>query len=218
MATDAPMPTAIDPILPLTQWVSPAFPVGAFSYSHGLEAAIDQGHVRDAATLSQWLEDVLAHGTGRTDAIVIRVAASGRVQDAHQDALARATAQERVTETLAMGRAFCAQLRDVWGYQIDDLAYPAAFGFAVSQIAAPQQIAIQLYLQAFTGNLIAAAQRLMPLGQTDAQRILRDLSQLCQRVATQTEGADLDDIASVCLAADLAALTHETQTIRIFRT
>lgn len=212
MVTDAPMPTATS--VTLAQWLSPGFPVGAFAYSHGLESAVG-AEVTSAADLQAWLEDLLAQGTGWTDAVVIRNAC---LPEAAEEARARYSSAERVQEAETLGAAFAGQMRAVWDMDVPDLPYAVAFGRAVAHHDLPVEEAIAMYLHAFAANLIAAAQRLMPLGQTEAQVILRALQSLCQRVAAQSARATFDDISTACFAADIAAMTHETQTARMFRT
>ncbi|MFS4437985.1 urease accessory protein UreF [Paracoccaceae bacterium GXU_MW_L88] len=211
------MPIATDATLLLAQWLSPAFPVGAFSYSHGLEVAIAQGDVVDAGSLDIWLTDILRHGGGWIDAVLIRAAMSDPIAAA-EEARARSGAKERLFETEQLGAAFCAQLRNVWGLDLPDCPYPVAFGIGVAELDLPPTQAISMYLHAFAGNLISAAQRLMPLGQTDAQAMLNRLAQICQSLAKESEGTTLDDIATACFAGDIAAMRHETLSPRIFRT
>ena len=223
MATVGRIPMRIDAIpgdaiLLLTQWVSPAFPVGAFAYSSGLEAAISDGWV-DPETLAPWLEDLLSDGPGRSDAIAIRAAAmADNPTDIDRQVRAFAASRERLLEMDAQGAAFCAQLRATWTIETPDLTYPVAFGHGVRAMNLPVDLAVRMYLQVWGSTLIAAAQRLMPLGQTDGQRILATLAPLCHRIADETRNATLADMTSQCLAADIAAMRHETMQPRIFRT
>ena len=204
--------------LTLMQWLSPAFPVGAFAYSHGLEQVIADGTVRDAQTLRQWLSDLLTHGSGRADAILLAVAYS--TEDPSEiDATARAFAAsaERLMETDLQGGAFCDTVRAVWGLPLQGLTYPVAVGCAARAIGIPLAWTLPLYLQAFAGNLISAAQRTLPLGQTDGQRVLAGLSNTISSVAKDNKGASLDHLSSTSFAADIASMRHETQQPRIFR-
>lgn len=212
MVMVAPMPTATS--ITLVQWLSPGFPVGAFAYSHGLEAAVGS-EVKCAVSLQAWLEDLLTYGAGWTDAVLIRNAS---LPDAAEQARARCSSAERLQETETLGAAFAKQMRTVWGMELPDLPYAVAFGRAVKLQALHIEEAIVLYLHAFVANLLSAAQRLMPIGQTDAQVILLALQPLCQRIAAQSFGARFEDIFTNCFAADIAAMTHETQTARMFRT
>lgn len=218
ISTNTAMPT--DPaLLTLAQWLSPAYPVGAFAYSHGLEQSITAGHVTDAAGLQGWVADVLRFGGGRNDALLL--AAAYRAEDpAPIDATARALAasRERLLETEAQGAAFARTTRDTWGLELPDLCYPVAVGRAAALIGLPLTDTSALYLQAFASTLTSVGQRLIPIGQTQAQRAIRDLAPLCLEIAEETQQGDLDHLSSTAFLADIAAMRHETQETRIFRT
>ncbi len=206
-------------LLTLTQWLSPAYPVGGFAYSHGLETAVRQGWVTDAATLEAWLGDVLADGSGKADALWIWLARRGDQQDADLDALARAwqPARERLRESERQGAAFAQVTAEVWSLDLPPMLLPVALGAAARQMDMDAEAVAALYLQAFTGNLVSAAQRLMPLGQTTAQGVLARLSPLCAEVAARTGGMSLDDMASNAFLSDIAAMKHETLEPRLFQ-
>jgi urease accessory protein len=208
-----------DPALTLMQWLSPAFPVGAFAYSHGLEQAISDGSVHDAATLYDWISAIVSHGSGRADAILL--AAAYRADDpVHMDACARAFAAsaERLKETDLQGAAFCDTARAVWGLDIAGLTYPVAIGAAARLMSVPLARTLPLYLHAFASNLVSVTQRALPLGQTDGQQVLARLAPALSETAVQAENATLDDLTSTSFAADIAAMRHETLQPRIFRT
>ena len=205
--------------LTLMQWLSPAFPVGAFAYSHGLEQVIADGAVADAQDLQDWLEAVLEHGSGQADAVLLAVA--HQTEDpARVDAAARAFAAsaERLQETTLQGAAFCDTVRAVWALELDGLTYPVAVGAAARAMGIPLAQTLSLYLHAFASNLVSVAQRAMPLGQTDGQRVLATLAPVIQRTAHAAATATLDDLTSSSFAADIAAMRHETLQPRIFRT
>ncbi|MEL7127248.1 MAG: urease accessory protein UreF [Pseudomonadota bacterium] len=205
--------------LTLMQWLSPAFPVGAFAYSHGLEQVIADGVVTNADTLQDWLQALLEQGSGRADAVLL-AAAYGTDDLAHVDASARAFAAgaERLKETSLQGAAFCDTARAVWGLEIDALTYPVAVGAAARAMQIPLHDTLPLYLHAFASNLVSVAQRAMPLGQTDGQRVLSALAPLIDTTAKAAQTATLDDLTSASFAADIAAMRHETLQPRIFRT
>lgn len=216
----APMPT--DPkLLILTQWLSPAYPTGGFAWSHGLEAAIHAGWVRDAGLLEEWLEDLLTNGSGRSDAIFIALAApcgsTKALRALDQTARAFCPSSERLRESARQGAAFARVTREVWALDLPDCLLPVALGRAAHLMALPAPDVTALYLQNFTSNLIAAAQRLMPLGQTDGQAILARLAPLCASVAAETENASEDDLCSSCFLSDIAAMKHETLEPRLFQ-
>lgn len=223
MDTDAPMATLTDSqILTLAQWLSPAFPVGAFAYSHGLEAAVDFGWVRDAAGFEAWLLDVLDCGAGRSDTLFLAAAYHAQDTDtvSEIDASARAFAAsfERLLEAEAQGAVFCRLMAAVWGTQPNHLLYPVALGAAAGAEGLPLALTSKMYLQAFASNLIATGQRLLPLGQTEGQAILRRLGELCAAIAEDTADGDLTALTSTAYLSDIAAMRHETQYSRIFRT
>lgn len=225
MGMGARMAMPIDPgdhIAVLTQWLSPAYPVGGYSYSHGLEWAVEAGQVHDRATLSDWLETVLCHGTGRCDALVLAAAHRAPDRDAvtRIDATARAFAgtQERLNETLWQGAAFGDVTRDVYGLDLGNWAYPVAVGHAAAQVGLDRGLSARMYLQAMLCTLAGAGMRLSVVGQTAGQGIIRDLLAVCGAVAQGTDHGDLDDLAGTALMAEIAAMKHETQYSRIFRT
>lgn len=206
-------------LLTLSQWLSPAFPVGAYTYSHGLEAAFEAGWVTDATSLQDWLSDLLTHGSMRSDAIFLAAAYHGDTPLADLDVMACAFASsaERLLETQAQGRAFCQTIVAIWGDDLAGLTYPVALGRAAASQGVPLDLTLTLYLQAFLSNLIAAAQRLGPIGQTEGQRILHNLTQLIAETADTARAGDLTMLSSATFLSDIAAMRHETQYSRIFR-
>lgn len=227
MATAAPTATStatppmpIDPrLLTLTQWLSPAYPVGAFAWSHGLESAVRQGWVTDEVSLQSWLTDILAEGSGKADALWIRLAWQGDRSVAELDALARAwqPSRERLREAERQGTAFVQVTADVWDLDLPPMLLPVALGEAARQMDMSVEPVAALYLQSFAGNLVSAAQRLMPLGQTAAQGVLARLAPLCAELAAGTEGLTLEDMASCAYLSDVASMKHETLEPRLFQ-
>lgn len=210
-----------DARLTLMQWFSPSFPVGAFAYSHGLEYAIDQGQIATPETLSLWLEDIVAQGSGRNDVILLRAAYAADADGlAALDATARAFAasRERLTETLDQGIAFARTVDQVWATDVGPLCYPVAVGRAARLHMLPLDETAEFYLHAFVSNLVLAAVRLVPLGQTEGQAVLAALAPLIRDTAHAALEQSLDDLASNCFALDIAAMQHETQYSKVFRT
>ncbi|WP_234899363.1 urease accessory protein UreF [Ruegeria lacuscaerulensis] len=222
MATAGPMATPTDAdILTLTQWLSPTYPVGGFAYSHGLEWAIESGSVSSAAETEEWIADVIQHGSGRADCIFLAAAHAGSADaTAEIDRMARAfcPSSERLMETRLLGEAFSTVTAEVWSVDLPSLTYPVALGYAAKLNGLPLPLTAQMYLQAFMSNLVACAMRLVPLGQTEGQRLIRDLTPLCQHVATDALDATLDDLTSTAFLSDIASMKHETQYSRMFRT
>ncbi|MEL7115109.1 MAG: urease accessory UreF family protein [Pseudomonadota bacterium] len=212
------MPT--DPrLLTLAQWLSPAYPVGAFAYSHGLETAITDGAVTDKASLQDWITDILQHGGGYNDALFL--AAAYHADDPlpiNATARAFAASRERVLETETQGAAFAEITRNVWAIDLPTLCYPVAVGRAARLTDLPLTDTTALFLQAFVGTLASVGQRLIPIGQTDAQRLVHSLAPLCVQLAANTQDGDLDRLSSTAFLSDIAAMRHETQSTRIFRT
>lgn len=210
-----------DPSLTLAQWLSPAYPVGAFTYSHGLEALVDDGTVQDAASFSDWLADTLRHGAGHNDIILLAAAyhAESEAELAKVDNFARALAPsaERLLETDQQGAAFARTVSAIHAIDICALTYPVAVGRAARLQALPLQDTARFFLHAFAANLTSAATRLVPLGQTEAQSALTALTPLCQSIADQAITEPLDATASTTFASDIASMLHETQYSRLFR-
>jgi urease accessory protein len=210
-------------------WCSPAFPVGAFSHSHGLEWSVETGDIGDAASLSAWIEDLLAHGAGWSDAVFLAYAhraANDPVALAAvaQHASAFMPALERQTEALAQGAAFARAIEAAWpaiAAALPDAArlpYAVAVGAACGAAGIGLSAALVAYLQAFAGMLVSAAVRLVPLGQSDGLRVLAGLEPLVHRIAGEAERAPLETIGGAAFRADIAAMAHETQYTRLFRT
>ena len=173
----------------------------------------------DAASLQDYLETLLTHGSGRADAVLL---AAGYTTDdtARVDATARAFAAsaERLKETDLQGAAFCDTARSVWGVDLKGLTYPVAVGAAARAMDIPLAETLPLYLHAFASNLVSVAQRALPLGQTDGQRVLATLAPVIAQTARDAETTPLDALTSPSFAADIAAMRHETLQPRIFRT
>lgn len=210
----------------LLTWLSPAFPTGAYAYSHGLEWAVEAGDITDEATAASWIADILTHGPGRSDAILLRHAHRADTLRAlaavAELAAAAQPGAERRTETLAQGSAF-ALAGAVWGAPLlqalpGAVAYPVAVGALAAAHGVAEADAVTGMLHAFTANLVSAAVRLVPLGQTAGLRILASLAPRLAAIAADTAQAGLDDIGGACFRSDIAAMRHETQTTRLFRT
>jgi urease accessory protein len=213
-------------------WLSPAYPVGGFSYSHGLEWTVEAGKVRDAATLGDWIEDILRHGSGLSDAIFLAAAWQAvsarderRLIEAAELAAAFAPSVERRLETLAQGTAFLTATQAVWPSQavaqlaaLDvEIAYPVAVGACAAAHGLPIAPTVQAFVQAFAANLASAGVRLIPLGQTDGLRVLARLEPLIPLLVAGAIDAGLDQIGGAGILADIASMRHETQYTRLFR-
>jgi len=217
----------------LMTWLSPAFPVGAFSYSSGIEWAVEAGDITDAASLRDWLASMLADGPGFCDGVFL--AQAHRAASTHDDAGLRDIAElaaafvpsrERQLETSSQGRAFIEIARSAWNCDgLDDMiahcngamVYPVAVGIVSSAHKIPLAPTLHAFFHALTSNWISAGARLVPLGQTDSQRVLAWLEPVVVATSKRALEASLDDLGSATFRADLAGMRHETQYTRLFR-
>jgi len=242
MATDA------SRLLLLLNWMSPTFPVGGFAYSHGLEWAIEKGVVTDAASLREWIGELLIHGSGWNDAVLFSACWDESDFESLNDlALALCASEERYLETATLGRAFASAASTFnrhpsgsWGPlnhcrtepaqgmpafagmtdNGDDtaIAYPVAAGWACREAGIARNDAILAWLQQFAASQVSVAVRLVPLGQTKGLEVLRDMMPIIASVAECAVRASLDDLGSAAIGAEIAAMKHETLETRIFRT
>lgn len=216
--------------LPLFAWLSPSFPVGAYAYSHGLEWAVEDGDVVDEASLLDWLTDTLRHGAGRNDAILLAHAHRALNDRAalaavNELALALAPSQELRLETAQQGRSFLDAALAAWprpelakaAEHIGEIAYPVAVGLAAAAHRIPLAATLPAFVLAFAQNLVSAAIRSAPIGQTAGMRVVTALTRLVQDIAAEAEALTLDDIGSATFRADLGSFRHETQYTRLFR-
>jgi urease accessory protein len=210
-------------LLRLMTWLSPAFPTGAFAYSHGLEWAVESGDVCNETSLAAWLTDIIINGTGRSDTILLRhghraAAKPATLSDIADLAYASAASRERQSESLDQGRAFMLAAA-AWGVPDapERIPYPVAVGAVAGAHGIPENAIATAFLQAFIANLISAAVRLVPLGQTAGLRVLAGLEPTILRTAEETKDATLDDLGGCAFRSDLAAMRHETQYTRLFR-
>jgi urease accessory protein len=217
----------------LMTWLSPAYPVGGFSYSSGIEWAVEAGDITDAASLRDWLTAMLGEGSGFCDAVFLAQAhraATARVDSELREiaelAAAFVPSRERQLETTTQGRAFIEIARTAWaGEDLDRMVaacggvivYPVAVGLVSAAHAIPVAPTMHAFLHALVSNWISAGARLVPLGQTDSQRILASLEGEVVLTAKRALEASLDDLGSATFRADLASLRHEIQYTRLFR-
>ena len=217
----------------LMTWLSPAYPVGAFSYSSGIERAVEAGDINDAETLRRWLEVMLRAGAGLSDGIflshayrAVTGADDGALVEVAELAAAFVPTRERFHETTAMGRAFLevtqaawpcptfAMLQRLW---TGPVAYPIAVAAACAGHGVPLGAALRAFLSAVSSNWVSAGIRLIPLGHTDGQKILASLLPRIQDLAHEAGRATLSDLGGAAFRSDIAAMRHETQYSRLFR-
>ncbi|MEM9437136.1 MAG: urease accessory UreF family protein [Pseudomonadota bacterium] len=202
-------------LLTLTQWLSPAFPLGSFAYSHGLETAISDGKITNAASLEAWLRVVLTQGSGWNDAVLLCAAQRG--EDVCQLARALAGSRERLEETNAQGKAFALTLRAI-GPDIDVAPLPVAVGLACRGFKTEPHVIAGIYLQSFISNLVQCAVRFVPLGQSDGQAVLSRLAGDIATTAERASQASIEELGSGAFFSDLSAMRHEAQEARVFKT
>ena len=206
-------------LITVMQWLSPAFPIGGFAYSHGLEWAINKGYVSNREELQKWISDLLEYGSLKNDAILIKLVLQGSdPKEINELALALCSASERLSETQLQGGAFCKIMREVWSLEIDDLTLPIALALAAKNENIDQNLVVPAYLHSFCSNLISVAMRLIPIGQTDGQKTLRELSPLISDSVRAVAKSDKDDLGSACFLSDVSAMQHEYLQPRVFKT
>lgn len=224
----------------LMSWLSPSFPVGAYSYSHGIEYAYEAGDVVDLLSLQIWIEGILMFGSGRTDAILFRAGWEAVTQKdeallkwAIETAATLRATKEMALENSAQGAAFVQTLKNSWPYagldQLDQLqselirptSYPVAVGVASALSEIELEKALGAYQHAFISNLVSAGVRMIPLGQTAGQQIISALEGPVISSAYSIATKPLDDlqanIGSAAVMVDWSSMKHETQYTRIFR-
>src|SRR4029077_8146988 len=217
-------------------WLSPAFPTGSYSYSHGIEWAVEAGHIHDRKSLVDWLEADLCYGSGRNEAIFFIEAWRGAKENecekllkiAELAAAFRGTS-EFALETSQQAASCLATLRRVWpdplletlSELLSELRISPVLSVVLGVRAAKQDIpatlALPAFLQSYLANLITAGVRLVPLGQTDGQLAIAELEPAVLALAAQAQQATIDDLGSVGFMVDLASASHETQYTRLFR-
>jgi len=223
-------------LIRLQSWLSPAFPSGSYSYSHGLEAAVESTQIHDRQSLVDWLDADLRYGTARNDAIFFveawRCAVDNRharlVEIAELSAAFRGTS-EFALEASQQGTSCLATLREVWPDRALDSFWerlrlrriqpviPVVVAVRSAAEGVPVEVALRAFLHGFVSNLVTAGVRLIPLGQTDGQRAIAELEDAVLDASDHAVTASIDDLGSAAVMVDLASMSHETQYTRLFR-
>jgi len=217
-------------------WLSPTFPTGSYSYSHAIEWAVEARHIHDRISLVDWLEADLRYGSGRNEAIFFmeawRCAVNedcARLIEIAELATAYRSTSEFALETSQQAAACLTTLRRVWpDIFIERVAtllsekkiapvLSVVLGFRASREAIPATLALPAFLQSCISNLVTAAVRLVPLGQTDGQLAIAELEPAVVAVAEKSQQANIHDLGSAAFMVDLASASHETQYTRLFR-
>jgi urease accessory protein len=217
-------------------WLSPAFPTGSYSYSHGIEWAVEAGQIHDRASLVDWLEADLCYGSGRNEAIFFNEAWRCAAEDdraklfevAELAAAFRATS-EFALESSQQAAACLATLRQVWSDSVLDWlseilrerhvppVLAIVLGVRSARQRIPASLALPAFLQSYIANLVTAGVRLIPLGQTDGQLAIAELERAILAASMHARNATIHDLGSAALMVDLASMAHETQYTRLFR-
>ena len=228
IATVTPM-TESDALFRLMSWLSPSYPVGAYTYSHGLEHAVEEKTVRDEATLTAWVATVLLQGTGRIDGVLFREAweATGdvdwpRLAEIVETGDAFQATAEFALESRSQGDAFLRATLAAWPAPAlerlsEGAIYPVAVGVACAAHSIPLEPALHAYFHGFAANLVSAGVRLVPLGQTAGQKALAALAGPVASAVAHALTSPYDDLGSAAPLLDLASMHHETQYTRLFR-
>jgi urease accessory protein len=214
-------------------WFSPAFPIGAFSFSHGLEWAVEAGDITDRESLQHWLVALLDQGSGWSDAVLFSVAHrttteanTKRLSEVAELAVALQPSKERRLEATMQGDAFVKAVETGWtnaGLAFlrqstePPYALSVAAGCAATTVNVPRETAISAFLTCFAQNLVSAAIRLAPIGQSDGLRVIAALEPVIASNAKRAAKASLKEIGTVAFRSDIASMRHETQMTRLFR-
>ncbi|WP_169741531.1 urease accessory protein UreF [Beijerinckia mobilis] len=227
------MDEAAPQVLPLFVWLSPSFPVGSFAYSHGLEWAIETGAIRDATSLAGWIDPFFDHGVLHNEAVLLnlgwRSARHGDTRafaDLNTLALALCPSRELHLETSQQGAAFLAAASAAWPFAAlpsfqscldEEIAYPLAVALFAAGHGIAQQPLTEVFLMAFCGNLVSAAQKLAIVGQSEAQQMLAGWRTKIDALARFAVDAEESALGTCAYSADIASMKHETQYSRLFR-
>jgi urease accessory protein len=217
----------------LLVWFSPAFPIGAFSFSHGLEWAVEAGDITDRESLQDWLAALVGHGSGWSDAVLfsashraVEVKDLKRLKEAAELAVALQPSKERRLEATMQGDAFVKAVETAWENRGLALlraavapphALSVAAGAAAAGAGVKREEAVQAFLTGFSQNLVSAAVRLAPIGQSDGLRVLAALEPVVAEAARRAKRATLRDLGGLAFRSDIASMRHETQMTRLFR-
>ena len=201
----------------LHTWFSPSFPIGSYSFSHGLESMIENKLIKDKQEINDYIKSILYHGTCKNEIILIKFAYKGL--ELNDFALSLCSSKERKIETLAMGNNFRKILKDSWQYELpENTAYPVAIGIAANFFKLPLKLTVISFLQSFISNLINICVKHIPIGQKIGQDCLINSFALIREVVKKNESCTLDDIGGICFNSDIHSIKHENLKTRIYKT
>ena len=218
-----------DSLFRLMSWLSPTYPVGAYSFSHGLEYAVDADLVTDRESVRDWIATIMTTGNGFADLVFVAAAwdsEAAELAELNEYVLAFQGTAELRLESTAQGRAFFLVTADAWHcaaidalkvIAVDEITYAVAVGAVAKSHNIGKTDIITAYAHAFAANLVSAAVRLVPLGQTDGQRITAELIPICVAAAERAAATAADEVATSTPMVDIASMKHEHQYTRLFR-
>ena len=201
----------------LQTWFSPSFPVGSFSYSHGLEAMINDNLVKSKEDILDYLKCILKHGTGKNDIILMKYTYQG--EELNELALSLCPSKERKIESIEIGNAFRKVLADSWDFKIqENTAYPIAVAKAAKHFNIPLNLTLVSYLQSFASNLINVCIKHIPIGQKIGQDCIIQTYDLIRELEKESENLNLEDLGGICFNSDIYSIKHENLKTRIYKT
>ena len=201
----------------LQTWFSPSFPVGSFSYSHGLEAMINDNLIKSKEEILDYLKCILKYGTSKNDIILMKYTYQG--EELNELALSLCPSKERKIESIEMGNAFRKVLEDSWNYKIqENTAYPVSVGKAARYFKIPLNLTIISYLQSFASNLINVCMKHIPIGQKVGQDCIIQMYDLIREIENESKNLELEDLGGVCFNSDIYSIKHENLKTRIYKT
>lgn len=216
----------------LLAWTSPAYPIGAYTYSHGLEAAVESGAVTTPGALHDYVLAALSGGGIWVDAALFAQAwrawdDAGMLEDIASLAAAFRATSETALESHQQGKSFLSITRKAWPHPALDafaaqrgqrpIAHCVALAVACGCHGVDLKSALEAFLHGAAANLVSAGVRLIPLGQSDGQITTARLSAQCAAIAEKAMATHIDEIGASAVQVDMACLTHETQYTRLFR-
>ena len=201
----------------LQTWFSPSFPVGSFSYSHGLEAMINDNFIKSKEDILDYLKCILKYGTGKNDIILMKYTYQG--EELNELALSLCPSKERKIESIEMGNAFRKVLGDSWNYKIpENTAYPISVGKAARHFNIPLNLTIISYLQSFASNLINVCVKHIPIGQKVGQDCIIQTYDVIREIEQESENLKLEDLGGICFNSDIYSIKHENLKTRVYKT
>ena len=201
----------------LQTWFSPSFPIGSYSFSHGLEALIDDKLIANKQDILDFLNCILLYGTCKNEIILIKYAYQG--SDLNDFAFSLCPSKERKIESLEMGNAFRKILKDSWDYELPiNTAYPICIGKAANHFQIPLNLTMISFLQSFISNLVNVCVKHIPIGQKIGQDCIVNSLKSVKKIVKKSDKYSLDDIGGICFNSDIYSIKHERLLTRVYKT